>query len=137
MAVNYITATKNNRLKMAFLSGAVTPATGESVDAGGAGKLVIGDSTLSGATGVLVTFTLPTPSVSISGGVATLLGVPMTVNASAGGVNAAKAEFRNSANTTIISGLTVGTSGADINLSTVAIVSGSPVTITAGTITHG
>lgn len=136
MAVTYLNATKNNRLKMAFLSGAVTPATGEAVDAGGTGKLVIGTSSLSGATGVLATLTLAAPSVSIASGVATLLGVPLTANASATGT-AAKAEFRNSADTTIISGLTVGTSASDINLSTTSLVSGSPVTITAGTITHG
>lgn len=136
MAVTYLTATKNNRLKMTFLAGAVTPATGEAVDAGGTGQLVIGTSALSGATGVLATLTLASPSVSISGGVATLLGVPLTVNASATGT-AAKAEFRNSAGTAIITGLTVGTSGSDVNLSTTSLVSGSPVTITAGTITHG
>jgi hypothetical protein len=135
MAVSYLVATKNNRLKMVFLSGAVTPATGEAVDVGGAGKLVIGTSALSGGTGVLATLTLPVPSVSISAGVATLNGVPLTANASATNT-AAKAEFRNSADTTIISGLTVGVSASDINLSTTALVSGSPVTITAGTITH-
>lgn len=136
MGVTYaVTATKNNRLKMAFLSGAVTPATGESVDAGGTGKLVIGTSGLSGGTGVLATFSLTPPSVAIASGVATLNNVPLTVNASATNT-AAKAEFRNSADTSIITGLTVGTSASDINLSTTALVSGSPVTITAGTITH-
>jgi hypothetical protein len=136
MGVTYLTATKNNRLKMVFLTGAVTPATGEAVDAGGAGSIVIGTSSLSGGTGVLATLTLPVPSVSIASGVATLAGVPITANASATGT-AAKAEFRNNAGTTIISGLTVGTSASDINLSTTSLVSGSPVTITAGTITHG
>lgn len=89
MAVTYAVATKNNRLKMAFLAGAVTPAAAESVDSGaGVGTLVIGTAALAGATGVIATIALQKPSVTISAGVATIAGVPLTVAASAAGVAA-------------------------------------------------
>jgi hypothetical protein len=137
MAVVYATTTKNNRLKMAFLAGAVTPAAGESADAGaGSATLVIGTSALSGATGVLATITLAKPSFSISGGVATLLGVPLSATAAAGGT-AAKAELRDSAGNVIISGLTVGVSASDIIVANTTISSGQTVQVTSGTVTHG
>jgi hypothetical protein len=137
MAVNYATATKNNRLKVTFLAGAVTPAAGESLDANsGNGVLVIGTSSLSGATGVLATITLSKPSFSISGGVATLLGVPLSATASAGGT-AALAELRDSAGNVIAGGLTVGTSGTNVVLNSTTISTSQTVTVTAGTITHG
>ena len=137
MSVAYATATKNNRLKMAFLAGAVTPGAGESVDSGsGVGVLVIGTSSLSGATGVLATIALQKPSVSITGGVATIQGVPLSVAASAGGT-AAKAEIRDSAGNVVVSGLTVGTSGSDITVNSTTVSSAQTVTLTAGTVTHG
>lgn len=136
MSVNYLAAAKNNRLSVGLLAGAVTPSAGQSVDSGaGFGTLVIGTGALSGATGVLATIVLQKPSFSISGGVATLLGVPLSVAASATGT-AALAELRDSAGNVIISGLTVGTSAADIILNSVAISSGQTVQITSGTITH-
>ncbi len=136
MSVTYPTNVKNNRLKMVFLSGAVTPASGDNVDANsGVGNIIIGTSALSGATGVLATIPLPKPSASIASGVATLLGTPLSAAASATGT-AAKAEIRDSAGNVIISGLTVGTSGSDINLNSTSISSGQTVTITSGTITH-
>jgi hypothetical protein len=131
-----VAATMLNRLRVSLDAGAVTPASGTSADAnvGGAGRLVIGASNLSGATGVLVTIALHKPSFSYSGSAATLLGVPLSANATATGT-ANKAEFRDNSGTTIISGLTVGTSGSDINLNSVAIISGQPVTITSAVIT--
>lgn len=136
MAVNYLAATKNNRLRMAFLAGAVTPAAGESVDSGaGNGLLVIGTSALSGATGVLVSITLQKPSFSISAGVATLLGVPLSGTASATGT-AALANLRDSAGNAIVTGLTVGTAATDIIVATTSITSGQTVTVTSGTVTH-
>ena len=89
-----------------------------------------------GATGVLATLALPNPG-TVSGSVFTLLGVPVSVAASASGT-AALAEFRNNAGTTVVSGLSVGaTAGFDIILGTVTITAPGIVTITAGTITHG
>ena len=139
MSVNYSTTAKNARL-VAALTAAVS---GQSVDGGSSfGTLVIGTSALSGATGVLATITLPKPSFSISGGVATLLGVTLSATASANGV-AAKAELRDSAGNVIVSGLTVGgtaegtAAGKDVVLTSATAISGQAVQVTSGPITHG
>lgn len=135
MSIAYLAAAKNNRLSVALLAAAVTPSAGQSVDAGSSfGTLVIGTSALTGATGVLATITLQKPSFSISGGVATLLGVPLSATASATGT-AALANLRDSAGNTIGSGMTVGLSGTDVVLNSLSISSGQTVTVTSGTIT--
>ena len=136
MTVIYNATLKTNRMQL--VSDLVASKTAAaSTGAGSAGQLVIGTSSLSGATGVLATLALPNPPFSISGAVATLLGVPLTVAASASGA-AALAEFRNNAGATVVSGLTVGTSGTDVVLNSTAITAGGMVTITAvSTITHG
>ncbi len=134
MAVNYATVVKTNRLRVmrdAIDSKTFVVGSG----AGSAGSLVIGTSALSGATGVLATITLPNPSFSETTTVATLQGTPLSATASATGT-AALAELRNNAGTVIVSGLTVGTSGTDIIISSVAITSGQTVQVTSGTITH-
>lgn len=134
MSVVYSTALKTPRMQLvADLVASKTPAasTGSAL----AGTLVIGDNTLSGATGVLATITLSATPGTVSGAVLTLSGTPLSATASASGT-AAKAELRNNAGTTVIS-LTVGTSGTDIILGTTTITSGGTVTITSGTITHG
>lgn len=126
MAVTYPTALKNTRLD------AVTAA----IDAGaGAGKLEIGTA---GMAAVLVTIPLNDPSApAAAGGVLTLDNTPaLSANASGSGV-AAAARIRDSNNNDVVTGLTVGTSGADINLNSVNISSGQTVTINSATITHG
>ena len=139
MAIVYSTTLKSNRMQLVndLVSGR-TPAASSGTAT--AGKLVIGDSTLSGATGVLATITLPTTPFTVTAGPPTKIdlvtGGALTGNATASGT-AAKAEFRTNADVTVVSGLTVGTSGADIILGSVTITSGNSVTITAGTITHG
>lgn len=105
-----------------------------STGGGATGKLVIGTSSLSGGTGVLITFDLQNPSFTESGGVATLAGTPLSANASAGGT-AAKAELRKDDDTTVAT-LTVGTAAADIIISSTTIVNGAPYQVTSGTITH-
>jgi len=101
-----------------------------------AGSLVIGTSALSGATGVLATIALDTTGFTLSSGVITMHGLPLSATASASGT-AAKAEIRDNSGTVIVSGLTVGTSGTDIIIDSVSIVSGETVSVTAATITHG
>ena len=134
MSVVYANAVKDNRLNV--VNDAVNSKTyAAGTGAGSAGQLVIGTSALSGATGVLATIALPNPAFTEASQVLTLAGVPLSATASAGGT-AAKAELRNNAGTTIVSNLTVGTSGSDINLNSVAIASGATVTVTSGTITH-
>lgn len=138
MAVVYNDTLKTNRLQLMsdLVAGKTFTASG---GAASAGQLVIGTSSLSGGTGVLATIALTTAPFTVSGTgtvIATLAGVPLSVAASATGT-AAKAELRNNSGTTVCSGLTVGTSGSDINLTSTSITSGQTVTVTSGTITHG
>jgi len=135
MSVVYAATLKTNRMQL--VSDLIaTKVAAASTGTATAGQLVIGTASLSGATGVLATIALPTTPFTVSGAVATLAGVPLSVAASASGT-AALAELRNNAGTTIVSGLTVGTAATDIILGTTTITSGGTVTITAGTITHG
>ena len=124
MAVTYSTACKQARLEAVIAQ----------IDAGtGAGKLKIRDS---GNT-VLATFTLTDPCGSASGDVLTFDFDPdiSDTSADASGT-AANAIITDSDDTTVISGLTVGTSGADINLDSTSITAGQTVTLATGTITH-
>jgi hypothetical protein len=135
MSVVYADTLKTNRMQL--VSDLIdTKTAAASTGAGSLGQLVIGTSALSGATGVLATIALQNPPFTISGAVATLAGVTLSVAASASGT-AALAELRNNAGTTVVSGLTVGTSATDIVLGTTTITSGGTVSVTAGTITHG
>lgn len=135
MSVIYANAVKDNRLNV--VNDAVNSKTyAAGSGAGSAGQLVIGTSALSGVTGVLATIALPNPAFTEGSQVLTLAGVPLSVAASASGT-AAKAEIRNNAGTTVVSGLTVGTSASDFIIGTTTITSGGTVTCTAGTITHG
>jgi hypothetical protein len=125
MAVTYTTAVKNARLD------AVTA----QIDAGaGAGKLEIGTT---GMASVLATITLGDPSAAAaSGGVLTFSGFPRSDTSADNTGTAAAARIRDSNNTDIVTGLTVGTSGSDINLDSTSITAGQTVTITSATITH-
>jgi hypothetical protein len=137
MAVTYVSTLKAQRMQLVVdrIDGK-TPAT--STGSTTPGLLVIGTSGLSGGSGILATITLDaTTCGSVSGGVLTFDTTPaLSATASAGGA-AALAEFRTNNGTTIISGLTVGTSGSDINLNSTTISASQTVTITSGTITHG
>lgn len=106
-------------------------------DVGGPGVLVIGTSALSGATGVLATFTLSNPSGTISTRTLTLSSTPKTATAAAGGT-AAKAELRTAAGVVVANGLTVGAVGSacDIIIDTTAIVNGRAVYLLSGAIVH-
>ena len=124
MAVNYSTAAKNARLQ----------STADLIDAGASpGKLKIRDS----SNVVLATLTLADPCGTVSGGVLTFDFDPdiSDTSADASGT-AANAILTDSADTTVVSGLTVGTSGTNVVLDSVSITAGQTVTITAGTITH-
>jgi hypothetical protein len=135
MAVTYSSTVKDDRMQAVLdrvLGKTPAAATGSAT----AGSLVIGTSSLSGATGVLATIALTTTAFTLSGGVLTLHGVPLSAVASAAGT-AAKAEIRNNAGTVIVSGLTVGTSASDIVVGTTTFSVGLTVTVTSGTITHG
>lgn len=135
MAVTYSSTLKNNRMQLvADLIAGKTAAS--STGTATAGNLVIGTSSLSGSTGVLATIALGTTPGTVSGGVLTISGVPLSATASGTGT-AAKAELRDNSGNVIVTGLTVGTSSADIIISATAVSSGQTVTLTSGTITHG
>ena len=135
MAVIYNTTLKDNRMQLvADLIASKTAAA--STGTATAGSLVIGTSALLGATGVLATIPLSATPGTVGSGVLTLSGVPLQATATATGT-AALAEFRNNAGTTVVSGLTVGTSGTNIIINSTSISSGQAVQVTSGTITHG
>jgi hypothetical protein len=84
----------------------------------------------------LVEFTLNNPSASVSGATLTFNGLTKTASASNSGT-AAIARIVNGSGTTIVDGLTVGTSGTDIVISpSTTITSGQTVEWTAGSFTH-
>lgn len=103
------------------------------MDAGsGGGKLEIGTA---GMGTVLATIVLSDPAGTISAGVLTLSGFPKSDTADATGT-AAAARIRDSDNNDVITGLTVGTSGADIVLDSVNITTGQTVTINSAVFNH-
>jgi hypothetical protein len=123
MAVNYDTATKTARMAATILQ----------IDANASpAKIEICTAAFAS---VLVTITLADPSFTESSGVITMAGVPKSGVASAAGT-AAVARIKDGGGTTKVNNLTVGTSGAEINLDSVTIAVGQTVTLTSGTITH-
>lgn len=123
MAVNYSATAKSNRMT----------AVRDTIDAGTAGGVLQIGTTGMGT--VLASFTLNDPSGTVSGSVLTLSGFPKSATASASGT-AAAARIRDSSGNDVITGLTVGTSGSDINLDSTNISSGQTVTINSATLTH-
>lgn len=123
MAVTYTTAVKNARLN------AVTTAIGTT------GVLEIGTT---GMGTVLATIALGNPAAAAaSGGVLTFSGFPRSDTAADASGTAAAARIRTaSGGTDIVTGLTVGTTGSDINLDSVTISAGQTVTINSMSITH-
>lgn len=123
MAVTYSTAVKTARMTAVI----------NEIDAGaGAGKLVIRTS----GNAVLATITLTDPCGTASAGVLTFDFDPDISTTATGTGTAHNAIITDSNDVTVISGLTVGTSGSDINLDSTSITTGQTVTITAATITH-
>lgn len=126
MAVNYDGATQTARMNATLtrIDNHASPATLEICTAAYAAVLVI--------------ITLNSdPSFAVGGTPATLTmnGTPKSGVAAAAGT-AAIARIKDGGGTAIINGLTVGTSGMDINLNSLSISIGQTVTISAGTITH-
>ena len=122
MAVTYSNTVKNARLQ------AVIDAIGNG------GLLKIGTT---GMATTLATIPLANPSFTLGTGTMTLAGTPLTDTAADATGAAAAAQITTSGGTVIIDGLTVGTSGSNINLNSTAIQVNQEVRITSGTITHG
>lgn len=123
MAVTYTTAVKNARLD------AVTASIGAT------GVLEIGTA---GMGTVLATIALGNPAAAAaSGGVLTLAGFPRSDSSADNTGIAAAARIRSaSGGTDIITGLTVGTTGADIVLDSVNITQGQQIIINSASIAH-
>jgi len=123
MAVTYTTAVKNARLD------AVTTAIGTT------GVLEIGTT---GMASILATISLNNPAAAAaSAGVLTFSGFPKSDTSADNTGTAAAARIRTaSGGTDIITGLTVGTSGSDINLDSLSITAGQTVTVNSATVTH-
>lgn len=119
MAVNYTTAVKTSRMT----------ATRDDV-ANGSLEILDTDGTT-----VLVTYGLDATAGSVSGARWTLGFDATTVAASASGT-AATARIKDSGGTAQITGLTVGTSGADITIDNTSINSGQDCTINSAYIDH-
>jgi len=118
MSVTYSTAVKNARLDAVI------------AQIGTTGTIEIGTT---GMGSVLATFILNSTAGTSGSGVLTFSGMPKSATASAG--TAAAARIRTGGTTDIVTGLTVGTSGADINLNSVTFSAGQTVTLTSATIT--
>ena len=125
--MNYRTSLKTTRMT----------ATRDDIDSGaGAGKLKIGTAAMAE---VLCIIPLSDPCGSVTDGVLTLSGMPLEADCEtfSGTKTAAEAIITTSADDTVVSGLTVGTSGSHINLDSVSMTSGKNVRINSATITHG
>lgn len=88
---------------------------------------------------VLAIFGLSATGGTVSTDTWTLAFDATTVTGESGagaGMTATKAQIKNSGGTARITGLTVGTSGADIVLDNTSIASGQNVTLSSGTFTH-
>lgn len=125
--MNYGPSTKTARMQ----------ATLAQIDSGGAaGRLEICSA---GYAMVLSTVVLGYPGSAtgvVSGDTLTLSGFPRTdVSIDAEGL-AAVARVRNSAGVDVITGLTVGTSNADVILNHVDLAAGRPLTINGATFQH-
>jgi hypothetical protein len=84
---------------------------------------------------ILASFALPNPAFSEADGIITLLGTPMKTTAIAAGT-AASARIRDMGGNIKVDGLTVGLSGADLNLNAIALKLNQEVTIASGMIRH-
>lgn len=127
MAVTYPTNVKASRMT----------AVRDNIDAGGAaGKLEICSAAYAS---ILATIPLGYSGAStgtVSGAVLTLSGFPRSDTSADNTGTAAVARIRTSANVDVITGLTVGLSGSDINLDSLSITAGQTVTINSAAITH-
>jgi hypothetical protein len=89
---------------------------------------------------LLASVPLANPAGTVTSGVLTFSGTPLTESSANASGTAAAATVSTAANgggTVVITGLTVSSTVGDIVLSSTNIVAGQPFTITAASITHG
>jgi hypothetical protein len=123
-------------------------ATLNQIDAGGPTDYAVLEIGTAGMALTLCEIELEKPSFSVSNAAGgppvttaahlALLGVPLSddVPGASPGGTAAVGRIVDHTGAVIVAGLTVGTSGADINLNSTTLSPGQTVTITQGTITH-
>lgn len=126
MALTYATAVRTSRMQ----------AVADAIDGDvGAGTLEIGTS---GMGTVLAVLTLADPCGTVTNGVLTFDCSPALEDTSANATGtAAEARIKDNSGDIVVSGLTVGTSGTHIVLTSTSIVATEPVQITSFTITEG
>ena len=123
MAVTYNNTVKDNRMTQVL----------NAIDGGaGAGYIEICSAAYAS---VLATIVLSDPCGSVASQALTLTMPQSDTNADATGT-AAIARIMDSAATIVVQGLTVGTGGTDIVLSSLAITAGDTVTLNSAVITH-
>lgn len=122
MSVTYNATVKNDRLQV----------VADAIDAGGAGTIEIGTT---GMGTVLAIIPLAATCGTVSGGVLTF-SMPQSDSSADNTGTAAEARIKSGGGTSIVTGLTVGTSASDIILTSTSIVATEPVTINSATITH-
>lgn len=123
MAVTYSNTVKDNRMTQVL----------NAIDGGaGAGYIEICSAAYAA---VLATITLSDPCGTV-GTQALTLTMPKSDTIADNTGTAAIARIKDSTGTIVVSGLTVSTSGADINLSSLAITAGDTVTLNSAVITH-
>jgi hypothetical protein len=104
-----------------------------------AGTTAVLEVGTAGMATVLATIPLGNPiaGAAAGAGVLTMSGFPRTDSAAdASGVAAAARVRTSTGGTDVITGLTAGTSGADLIMPNTSLVAGEPFTITAFTLTH-
>ena len=122
MALTYSTAVKNARLEAVV------------TQIGTTGVLEIGTT---GMASVLATIALGNPAGTAASGILTFSGFPRSDTAADNTGTAAAARIRTAtAGTDVVTALSVGLSGSDINLDSLSITTGQTVTINSMTITH-
>ena len=124
MAVDYRTTLKTTRMT----------AVRDDIDSGaGAGFIEICSASYAA---VLATITLADPCGTVTTDTLTFT-MPQSDSSADNTGTAAVARIKESGGTTVVNNLTVGTSGANINLNSLSITSGGTVTLTSGTLVHG
>lgn len=124
MAVDYRASLKNTRMNAVLTD----------IDSGvGAAFIEICSAAYAS---VLATITLADPCGTVATDTLTFT-MPRSDTAADATGTAAVARIKESAGTVIVNNLTVGTSGANINLNSLSITVGGTVTLNSGTLVHG
>lgn len=107
----------------------------DAIDGGSASGPAYLEIATAGFASILATIPLAAPSGAVSGAVLTFDFPVEDTSADNSGV-AAVARIKDSDGNVIVDNMSVGTSGAEINITSTTIVAGQTVELTTGSITH-